>query len=96
VGRNGEKLLIAAGRICGRKAVAALAVLSTSAEEQMAMAAATGLGNKRSREAVRVLISMLANPDGFVRCEAVGALCTLTHHGEWPGGLGDLPNSSQA
>ena len=87
---------VAAGRICGEKAVPALAVLSASADQQLARAAATGLGNTGSREAVAILISVLVNSDAYVRREALGALCTLTHHGSRPEGVGDATNASQA
>jgi HEAT repeats len=70
---------MAAGRICREKAVLPLTSLLSSADEELAMAIATGLGNTASRDAIPPLIGLLASPDRFVRRQAEGALFTLTH-----------------
>lgn len=72
---------IAAGRICDDNAVLPLTSLLSSADGELTMAIATGLGNTASRDAVPPLIGLLVNPDTFVRREAIGALFTLTHRG---------------
>lgn len=72
---------VAAGRICRSGAVSVLASLLPSADDQLAAAVATGLGNTASRDAVPPLISLLLSSDAYVRREADAALFTLTHHG---------------
>jgi hypothetical protein len=86
---------VAAGRICRSGAVSVLASLLPSADDQLAAAVATGLGNTASRDAIRPLISLLLSPDAFVRREADAALFTLTHHGK-PRELNDPTDPKQS
>lgn len=85
---------VAVGRVCRSGAVSVLASLLPSADDHLAAAVATGLGNTASRDAVPPLISLLLSPDAFVRREADAALFTLTHHGT-PGDLNDPADPRQ-
>ena len=72
-----------------------LASLLPSADDQLAAAVATGLGNTASRDAIRPLISLLLSSDAFVRRQADAALFTLTHHGK-PRELNDSTDPKQS
>jgi HEAT repeats len=71
--------LLAAGRLCGSKAVPAVVGVLAGADNSQRFAAAYALGNTNSRAAVAVLIALLGDASADVRRAAADALATLTH-----------------
>ena len=75
---QGEAYIVS-GRICKEQAIPTLLRLLPAADSQLLMYLATALENTLSRDAVPPLITLLLNPDEFVRRDAEEALATLTH-----------------
>ena len=69
----------AAGHICRERAVSLLAGLLPSVHQELARAIVSGLGDTSSRNAVPILIELLASPDFVIRDDASEALMVLTH-----------------
>jgi len=74
-----EQAYMAAGRICGGKAIPILIGALRRADKDLAQGLAIALGNTASRDAIPPLIGLLGSPDEWVRRDAEGALFTLTH-----------------
>lgn len=75
---QGEAYIVS-GHICKEQAIPTLLRVLPTADSQLPMYLATAFGNTQSRNAVPPLITLLANPDEFVRRDAEEALATLTH-----------------
>ncbi len=71
--------LRAAGYLCGERALPLLMSQLANADHSPRFEAAYALGNTHSREAVRLLISLLLDPNPEVRRAARDSLATLTH-----------------
>jgi HEAT repeat protein len=74
-----QPALLAAGRLCGPRALPLLFGLLGGADDSQRFSVACALGNTGSRGAVPALIALLADANPGVRRAAADALATLTH-----------------
>lgn len=91
---QGEAYIVS-GHICKEQAIPTLLRVLPTADSQLLMYLATAFGNTQSLNAAPPLITLLANPDEFVRRDAEEALATLTHR-KSQYGIADADSAKQS